>query len=152
MFKTKFAKYVCEGDSINCSVSGFDCKATVYRDDSAQQPDKMQDGFWPSLDPKDAGYIGPKSKSTLARQMKRAHQVMEAWKSDEWFYCGIAVTVSRNDVELTHQYGHALWGIDCNYPGSDNSYLRDVANELLPEALDEAESILDKLLSDWKAA
>ena len=29
-----------------------------------------------------------------------------------------------------------FWGIEANYPDSDNAYLTDVANELLPEALD----------------
>jgi len=46
---------------------------------------------------------------------------------------------------LTHQYGHALWGIEGNYPGADNSYLRCVANELLPEALDDARAKLEQL-------
>jgi hypothetical protein len=26
----------------------------------------------------------------------------------------------------------SLWGIEANYPGADNSYLTEVANELLP--------------------
>ena len=30
----------------------------------------------------------------------------------------------------------SLWGIEANYPGSDNAYLTQVAQELLPEALD----------------
>ena len=30
----------------------------------------------------------------------------------------------------------SLWGIEANYPGSDNAYLTKVAQELLPEALD----------------
>ena len=29
----------------------------------------------------------------------------------------------------------SLWGIEANYPETDNSYLMDVANELLPEAI-----------------
>lgn len=30
----------------------------------------------------------------------------------------------------------SLWGIEANYPASDNAYLTEVARELLPEALD----------------
>ena len=30
------------------------------------------------------------------------------------------------------------WGIELNYPGSDNSYLAQVAEELAGEAVDEA--------------
>lgn len=85
-------------------------------DDDYGAPDERQDGFWPSLDPDDAGYIGNKPKSTLVRHMAHAEQVMQAWKDDEWFYCGVAVTVEREGVQLTGQYDHALWGIACNYP------------------------------------
>ena len=30
----------------------------------------------------------------------------------------------------------SLWGVEANYPDSDNAYLTEVAQELLPEALD----------------
>lgn len=30
----------------------------------------------------------------------------------------------------------SLWGVEWNYPGTDNCYLTTVANELLSEALD----------------
>ena len=30
----------------------------------------------------------------------------------------------------------SLWGVEANYPGSDNAYLAEVAEKLLPEALD----------------
>ena len=70
---------------------------------------------------------------------------MRAWKADEWHYFGVAVTVSRSGVLLTGQYDHALWGIEGNYPGDKqkNDYLRSVANDLLPEALDAARNKLD---------
>lgn len=145
MFKQKFQNYVCVGDSISCSVDGFDVTARIYRDDCSDKPDERQDGFWPSLDPKSAGYIGAKSKRTLARHHAKAENVMRAWLADEWFYCGVAVTVSRNEVQLTSEFSNALWGVECNYPGSDNSYLCGVANELLNEALDEARAKLRTL-------
>ena len=145
MFKQSFQRYVCEGDRITCEVDGFTVTATVYRDDSSDKPDERDDGFWPSLDPKSAGYIGPKSKRTLARHQAKAQAIMDAWLRDEWFYCGVAITIEKEDVQLLHRYGHALWGIECNYPGSDNSYLQEVANELLGEALDEARAVLAKL-------
>ena len=31
-----------------------------------------------------------------------------------------------------------LWGVEVNYPDTDNSYLTEAANELLAEALDAA--------------
>ena len=39
----------------------------------------------------------------------------------------------------------SLWGVEANYPGSDNAYLTEVANELLPEALDVARAVLARL-------
>ena len=50
-----------------------------------------------------------------------------AWFNNEWFYCGII---------LKHPEGYqvdSLWGIEANYPGSDNSYLTEVATEMLNE-------------------
>ena len=93
--------------------------------------------------PDGEGYIGNKSKSTLARRMAHAEQVMQAWKDDEWFYCGVAVTVEREGVRLTGQYDHAVWGIECNYPERNkrhrpNAYLAEVASELIGEAMDAA--------------
>ena len=144
-FKSEFATFVCEGDKITCEVDGFDCVAELYRDDSGDAPDELDDGFWPSLDPKSAGYIGAKSKRSLARHTAKAQAIMDAWERDEWHYFGVVVVVYKSEVLLTSKYGNALWGIEVNYPGADNSYLRRVANELLGEALDEARATLAKL-------
>lgn len=156
-FKTDFASYVCEGDKIECEVDGFHCVATLYRDDNSGSPDERDDGFWPSLDPHDAGYIGPKSKATLKRRMENAVAVMDAWKNDEWHYYGIAVTIWKAGVRLTGEYSNAIWGIEGNYPAvakprtkkriNTNVYFRSVANELLGEALREAEDKLAALIN-----
>lgn len=151
MFKADFKPFVCEGDRITCTVDGLDCTATLYVDDDDRmhRPDQRQDGFWPSLNPGDAGYIGPKSRSTLARHMAHAKDVMRQWEQGEWQYFGVAVTVEKNGVQLTHQYGNALWGIEGNYPSkrkaNPNKYFRTVANELLPDALSEAKAKLESL-------
>lgn len=143
----KFDRYVCEGDSVSLEIDGFTVTARIYRDDCSDRPDERQDGFWPSLDPNDAGYIGPKSKSTLARHMAKAKAIVKAWENDEWFYCGVCLTVEKEGVQLTGRYDHALWGVECNYPGSDNSYLTDVAHDLLDEALEAAREKLEALCS-----
>lgn len=142
MFTKGFDKFVCEGDSITCTVDGFDVKATVYRDDCSDKPDQRDDGFWPSRDKHEAGYVPP---AEFDAAMAKAERAMAAWKNDEWFYCGVAVVVSKADVDLTLKYNHALWGIECNYPDSDNAYLMEVANELLPVALDSARANLATL-------
>jgi len=48
----------------------------------------------------------------------------------------------------------SLWGVECNYPGTDNSYLTTVANELLPEALDAGRAAASRLaatVTGWAA-
>ena len=59
---------------------------------------------------------------------------MAAWRKDEWFYCGIVLSVSLAGVELDANAA-SLWGIEANYPGSDNAYLTATANDLLGDAL-----------------
>lgn len=144
-FTKTFQDYVCEGDSISCDVEGFTCTARLYRDDSGDKPDDRDMGFWPSLDPKSAGYVGPKSADEFATIYAEAESIMQAWLKDEWHYYGIAVTVEREGVQLVDKYAHALWGIEGNYPGSDNDYFREVANDLLPEALADAKAKITKL-------
>lgn len=141
-FSQQFAKYVCEGDSISCKAGKFTATATIYRDDCTDSPDQRQDGFWPSCNPKDAGYVLPENYES---EQAKAKEVMRAWNADEWFYCGVAVTIERAGIVLTGRYDNALWGVDCNYPGADNSYLCDVANELLGEALEQAEAKMQEL-------
>lgn len=100
MFTTDFAKYVCPGDEITCTVDGFTVTARCIYDDTVRSPEEEDEGFWPSLDPDSNSYIGPKSKSTLARHMRQALEVIRAWKNDEWFYCGIRLSVSMQNVVL----------------------------------------------------
>lgn len=149
-FIRQFDAFVCEGDYITANLpGGFTARATIERDDCNDKPDERDCGFWPSLDPQSDGYIGPKSKSALIRARRRAEAVMKAWLEDDWFYCGVCVTIEKEGVRLTEKYHHALWGVECNYPNRSpywrNSYLRDVANELLGEAMLDAETVLDRL-------
>ena len=64
---------------------------------------------------------------------------MEAWRNDEWFYCGVVISVRFDGIEID-DHASSLWGIEANYPDSDNAYLAEVANELLPEAIDAAKA------------
>ena len=69
---------------------------------------------------------------------------MEAWRKGDWFYCGIVLSVTLEGVTLDAHVA-SLWGVEANYPGSDNTYLTEVADELLPEALDTARAVLARL-------
>ena len=107
------------------------------RDDYLDAPDERQDGFWPSLYKDAPGFIGPgpNHRQRFADAQAEAEAVMAAWRRDEWFYCGIVLSVALEGVTL-EPVGAAVFGIEANYPGSDNAYLTEVAQELLPEALD----------------
>lgn len=136
-FSQAFQAYVCEGDTITYSDKYFDVTATIRRDDCADTPEQRDDFF----NPKKEQFETPHEYDAACRKAKA---VRDAWERDEWFYCGVVLSVARNGVELA-KHAASLWGIECNYPGSDNAYLTEVANELLPEALAEAKNVLTKL-------
>lgn len=144
MFTTDFEPYAVPGDTIVCNVGVFHCVASLHADDDTTPPDQRDDGFWPSKNPSDAGYVLPENYEV---EMAKAARVMQAWKNDEWHYVGVEVRVYCHGVCLTRDYEHAVWGIECNWPGSNNSHLRTVANDLLPEALAQAKLKLAALVS-----
>ena len=45
----------------------------------------------------------------------------------------------------------SLWGIEANYPGSDNAYLSEIAGELLPDALAAGRAALTRLMASAPA-
>ena len=75
---------------------------------------------------------------------------MEGWRKGDWFYCGIVLSVSLEGVQLA-SHAASLWGIEANYPGADNSYLAEVANELLPESIAVARETLTRLAAHAQA-
>ena len=140
-FPQKFDSFVCEGDKITCEVEGYTITARIARDDTPNAPDERQDVFWPSLYKDAAGFIGAGNgwRARFDAAQARAEAVMEAWRKDEWFYCGIVLSVRLDGIEID-DHAASLWGIEANYPDSDNAYLAEVANELLPEAIDAAKA------------
>lgn len=101
----KFQKYACQGDTVSWSVDGFDIVAHIEYDHDTRPTD---------FDCYDDEQI-------------------KAWCNDEWFFCGIVLAVSRNNVELT-DHAASLWGVDCNL-GTDNDCLSEMCAELEGEAL-----------------
>jgi hypothetical protein len=95
------------------------------------------DGWGPPIDGKTKGEIA-------AAAVERDFKVLKAWCNDDWYWVGVRLSVKRNDVTLC-KHAASLWGIEANYPDSDNAYLTEVANELLDEALDVARKQLAKL-------
>lgn len=138
MFKQHFDRYALDGDRITCRVGEYLCVAEIIRDNDGRSPDKEMDGFWPSR----SDY---KSDAAFERAYGRAALVMQSWKDDDWFWCGVEVRTfltdqSEEDDPEDYLTCESLWGIECNYPVFDkrrrpNTYLREVANELLSRAL-----------------
>ena len=151
-FTTPFDSFVCEGDSLTCDVAGFEITARIVRDDCPDAPDERQNGFWPSLYTDAPGFIGSGNnfRERFAHAQARAETVMKAWRKGEWFYCGIVLSAAFDGIELD-AHAASLWGIEANYPDSDNAYLTDVANELLPEALEAGRAILARLTASAAA-
>jgi hypothetical protein len=145
-FAQGFQSYVCPGDVISCEAGPFTVLAQVVIDDCPDAPDQRQDGFWPSLYIDAPGFIGPgpNHRQRFAEAQAKAEAVMEGWRKGGWFYCGIVLSVSLDGVVLA-SHAASLWGIEANYPGTDNSYLTEVASELLPEAVAIARETLTRL-------
>lgn len=144
-----FRKYACEGDKVSVNIGGITLEATIYRDEDCSKPDERDDGFWPSLDPTNAGFIGEgKTRRQFQCALNKARKVMKAWENDEWWYCGVAVTAWRGDKQLTPTFSNACWGIECNYPSrTGNAYLNEVASEEAIRAMAEAWVLIDDVLS-----
>ena len=140
-FTQKFDSFVCLGDSITCEVEGYTVTARITHDETPDAPDERQDGFWPSLYPDDAGFIGAGNgwRDRFTKAQTHAERVMAAWKNDEWFYCGVILSVAVDGLVID-KHAASLWGIEANYPDSDNAYLTEIANDLLPEALEAAKA------------
>jgi hypothetical protein len=146
MFTNNFATFVCPGDTITGEAGPFTVLAQTVPDDCPDAPDQRQDGFWPSLYANAPGFIGPgpNHRQRFAEAQAKAEAVMEGWRKGDWFYCGIVLSVSLEGVVLA-SHAASLWGIETNYPRADNSFLTEVANELLPEAVAVARETLARL-------
>lgn len=151
-----FPPRVYPSTQIAWNVGLFTVKATICDDDDNGPPDVRNEGFWPSLDPQDAGYIGPKSPRALKAAQRRAQAIHEGWKNNAWFYVGVEVNVFLKDAQLTDNFTHALWGIEANYPTrkgkNPNAYLTEVAYDLAKDALDDAEEKLVMITEMWAKA
>lgn len=87
---------------------------------------------------------GETEKQYRVRAVEADFKALKAWCNDEWSYCGIVVVATKNGITLGEA---SLWGVELNFPGSDNAYLTETANELLGEALDDAKATLAKLVA-----
>ena len=128
MFTKEFDKFVCYGDSIETVVDGFTFKARIEPDADSH------------IDDDDCYNIDQSVTGCDDKQFIESMKARQAWLDDEWFYCGVVISVSKAGIELD-DCAASLWSIECNYPLKDsNKYLLEVANELLPEAIGQSGS------------
>lgn len=129
--------YVCDGDTIEIDHNGLTITARIEHDIDH------------SIDDDDCHNV-----ELCPAQSEQIRQARQAYFNGDWWYVGVCVSVAYDDMPLTGKYSHAVWGIECNYPGPndklDNSYLTDVANELIDEALKDAYDRLYQLKYDLR--
>lgn len=132
-FSNSFHSYVCDGDTITAELDGFTITATIVRDDDS------------SIDNDDCHNVDQSVTGCDDAQQAKLLSARKAWQNDEWWYVGVRLSVSKNGIQIEDDAA-SLWSIECNYPDSDNRYLTDVANELLPEAIETAGKSLASML------
>ena len=84
-----------------------------------------------------------------ARAAESDFRFLKAWCDDKWHYVGVVLQATHIRTKIILFDGDvSLWRIECNAPGEDNSYLKEVADELLPEAI----AVADEKLSEIRLA
>jgi len=119
-FTEQFDGYVVPGESISIEISDVKFKATIYHDPDAH------------IDDDDSHNVDQNVTGCNADQQTKLLEARRAWQDDEWFYCGVVVVASVDGIEIAEE---SLWSIEANYPESDNSYLTEVASDLLNEVI-----------------
>jgi hypothetical protein len=135
---------VSAGDMIEAVRDGFFVDARIELD-----LDKgIDDNSIHSLDPE-------VNRHLTEQQWERLREARKLYFQGSWCYCGVVLSVSRAGVMLSSNAA-SLWGLEMNYPrfpnrynpavlNTPNDYLTEVANELLPEALEVGRAALVRL-------
>jgi hypothetical protein len=105
----QFDAYACIGDSITWHKDGFDLTATLEHD----QDSHVDDSEW---------YSPIKIKQ---------------WKNDDWFFVGVVISVSKNNIELL-DHAASIWGTECNFNKRSNRHLAGLAQDMESEAISAA--------------
>ena len=78
-----------------------------------------------------------------------AENAVRAWSADEWQFVGVVLSIWVDEICLD-DHAASVWGVECNFPGGDNLYLSECADDLLPEALERAEEYRATLAAKLK--
>ncbi len=129
----KFHQIVSWGDSSSVTINGMTFTARIEHDPDAS----IDDDDMHQEDPNHDSFKGAPDG-----EYERTQEARRAWLNDEWYYAGVVLSVERDG--WTKDHVASLWGLDVNYPGGDNSYLAEVAEELVDEWLATEEAIAQK--------
>ena len=132
-FPKVFDGYVCHGDTLQVEISGIVFTATIEHDLLA------------GIDDNDT--YNPDQNVTGCNDQQQAQlmAVRSAYNRDEWFFCGIVLSARHKATGATWESLESLWRIEANYPGSYNTYLTEVANELLASAVEQVQAKIREL-------
>ena len=78
-----------------------------------------------------------------------AENAGKAWSADEWQFVGVVLSIWVDEICLD-DHAASVWGVECNFPGGDNLYLSECADDLLPEAIERAEHLRATLAAKLK--
>lgn len=135
-FPLGFGSFVVVGDCITADIDGFTVKARIEFDDDTK------------IDDDDVHNVDQGVTGCNDEQQAKLLEARDKWFADEWFYCGVVLSVSKNGITLVDYAEGSIWGCDCNYPGDErtrNGYLTEYANEGIESALAEARAVLAQL-------
>lgn len=109
----------------------------ILPDDSQDAPDQRDDGFWPSEDPADPGYVGENPEVSFTDQMQAANDRMAAFERGDWGYIGVraralCLIVCNGVGTYINLDSAGLWGIESDA----NNYLDEVYAEQIDELKD----------------
>ena len=120
------------GNFIECKLENYTVKAQLVQD----------------LDTNVYKYANPGDCFDLEHPTNgEANQkIVKSWDDGEWLYCGVVLTVSLTESKVTLlDRAASLWGLELNLSKEGNAYLLQVANDLLPEALEAADEVIEGL-------
>lgn len=130
-YMTKFRRF----DAANRSqVVTIEWEMLTQPDDCRDKPDERQDGFWPSRDPKAAGYVDP---AQFDHEQAKAEARMKAWHDDVWYYLGV---IARAHIMVPSGQGSfvtytldspGIWGIESD----STDYIKETFEEEKVELL-----------------
>lgn len=119
-------------------------KRKLIDDDSGDMPDDNNDGFWPSLDPDEAGYIGDdptdvtgeKQQARFEEQQAEAQARYDAF-GDSWNFVGvvavahISIPIGGGSFATYTLQSPGLWGVESDAGDYLETVYEDQKAELL---------------------